>query len=114
VAQASGERSQTQNRRVALARLQALVDARNAGTRVCARQQAWQEHNELERGQALLKFTGGVPPMLNDCRSILGSLASRRLVPLGPPHSVRCCSLELKARPTSKNSRQDAGEPSGE
>ncbi len=58
VAQASGERSQSQNRRVALARLQALVDARNAGNRDSARQQAWQEHNELERGQALLKFTG--------------------------------------------------------
>lgn len=56
-----------------------------------------------------------------------GSPASRRLVPLGPPHSVRCrsplgspasrrlvrSSLDRDDRPTFNTRRQDAGEPSG-
>lgn len=54
----SGERSQMQNRRIALARLQEAVDERNALAREGQRKQAWQTHNELERGGAVRTFRG--------------------------------------------------------
>ena len=54
----SGERSQHQNRRIALSRLQAAVDAKNEGLRHEHEQGAWQGHNELERGRAVGTYRG--------------------------------------------------------
>jgi peptide chain release factor len=54
----SGERSQHQNRRIALARLQAAVDDRNAGLQREHARGAWQGHNELERGREVRTYRG--------------------------------------------------------
>lgn len=52
------ERSQHQNRRLALARLQALLQARAAGADLDAEQARWQEHNALVRGNAVRVYCG--------------------------------------------------------
>jgi peptide chain release factor len=52
------ERSQHQNRRLALARLQALLQARAAGDDRAAERARWEEHNALTRGNAVRVYTG--------------------------------------------------------
>ena len=52
------ERSQHQNRRLALARLQALLLARAAGADLDAEHARWQEHNALVRGNAVRVYCG--------------------------------------------------------
>ncbi|HRI51022.1 MAG TPA: peptide chain release factor H [Pseudomonadota bacterium] len=52
------ERSQHQNRRLALARLQALLQARAAGADLDAEHARWQEHNALIRGNAVRVYYG--------------------------------------------------------
>ena len=52
------ERSQHQNRRLALARLQALLQARADGQSEDAEHTRWQEHNTLTRGNAVRVYSG--------------------------------------------------------
>lgn len=52
------ERSQHQNRRLALARLQALLAARADGVAQDAEHERWQEHNQLTRGNAVRVYAG--------------------------------------------------------
>ena len=52
------ERSQHQNRRLALARLQALLAAQTQGVVRDAEQERWQEHNQLTRGNAVRVYGG--------------------------------------------------------
>jgi peptide chain release factor len=52
------ERSQHQNRRLALARLQALLQARADGHTQDAERARWQEHNTLTRGNAVRVYGG--------------------------------------------------------
>lgn len=55
---ASGERSQTRNKQIALMRLQRAVDHLQAERDGQSRKQAWGLHHELERGDANLTFKG--------------------------------------------------------
>ena len=55
---ASGERSQHQNKRIALARLQLILDQRNHDARADRRDQAWTQHNELQRGDPCRTYRG--------------------------------------------------------
>lgn len=52
------ERSQHQNRRLALARLQALLQARLAGAAQDAEHARWQEHDALVRGNPVRIYVG--------------------------------------------------------
>lgn len=52
------ERSQSANRKLALARLAAQLDARGQASERQARQQCWSQHNALERGNPVRVFTG--------------------------------------------------------
>lgn len=55
---AQEERSQMQNRRLATARLMALLDTRNSDLQREHQQNRWQSHNSLERGNAVRVFKG--------------------------------------------------------
>ncbi len=55
---AQEERSQMQNRRLASARLMALLDTRNSDLQREHQQNRWQSHNSLERGNAVRVFKG--------------------------------------------------------
>lgn len=52
------ERSQQQNKRLALARLAALLSARGAQSEAAAAQQRWDQHNDLERGNPVRVYAG--------------------------------------------------------
>jgi peptide chain release factor len=52
------ERSQAQNKRLALARLAALLAEQGAQQREDADKQRWEKHNSLERGNPVRTFTG--------------------------------------------------------
>lgn len=58
VAMASDERSQIANRKRALERLSILVTRRSERQRDAARQQRWEGHNELERGNPVRVYEG--------------------------------------------------------
>jgi peptide chain release factor len=55
---AQEERSQIQNRRLASARLMALLEAHNASTRQDHQKHRWHAHNALPRGNAVRVFKG--------------------------------------------------------
>jgi len=55
---AQEERSQMQNRRLATARLLALLDSRNSDLQREHQQRRWQSHNSMERGNAVRVFKG--------------------------------------------------------
>jgi peptide chain release factor len=55
---ASDHRSQLQNKKICLERLEAKVLARQMDQLVTQQQYQWQEHNELERGNAIKTITG--------------------------------------------------------
>lgn len=52
------ERSQHQNRRIALERLRRIVEGRNAKEQASAKNTDWQRHTGIERGNARSVFTG--------------------------------------------------------
>ncbi len=52
------ERSQQQNRRLALARLAQLLENQHTDAEGEARQQRWQQHGELERGNPVRVYVG--------------------------------------------------------
>ena len=52
------ERSQQQNKRLALARLAALFDQQEQESQASADKQRWDQHNSLQRGNALRTFVG--------------------------------------------------------
>lgn len=52
------ERSQQQNKRLALARLAALFEQQSKDSQASAERQRWDQHNSLERGNALRTFVG--------------------------------------------------------
>lgn len=54
----SGERSQLMNRRVAVSRLAALISAENVAQRQAVEHSSWENHNQLERGNAVKTFRG--------------------------------------------------------
>ncbi len=58
VAIAREERSQHQNRNLALARLARLLEARHAGAESHARRQHWEQHASLERGNPVRVYRG--------------------------------------------------------
>jgi peptide chain release factor len=58
VAMARDERSQIANRKRALERLSILVTRRSERQRDAARQQRWEGHNELERGNPVRVYVG--------------------------------------------------------
>jgi len=55
---AQDERSQMQNRRLASARLMALLEAHHTSLHREHQQHRWQSHNALERGNAARVFKG--------------------------------------------------------
>ena len=52
------ERSQQQNKKLALARLSALLSSRGAQSAAAAAQQRWDQHNDLERGNPVRVYAG--------------------------------------------------------
>lgn len=58
VATAREERSQAMNKRLALARLQALIDAGVRSEQERAERERWLQHDALERGRPVRVFTG--------------------------------------------------------
>lgn len=52
------ERSQQQNKRLALARLAALFEQQGEESQASADKQRWDQHNSLQRGNALRTFVG--------------------------------------------------------
>jgi peptide chain release factor len=52
------ERSQHQNRRLALARLARLLDDQHADVEGQAKQQRWEQHGDLERGNPVRVYQG--------------------------------------------------------
>lgn len=52
------ERSQQQNKKLALARLAALLSSRGAQSEAAAAQQRWDQHNDLERGNPVRVYAG--------------------------------------------------------
>jgi len=57
-ATAREERSQSANRKLALARLAEQLDARGKANERAAQQQGWSQHNSLERGNPVKVFEG--------------------------------------------------------
>jgi len=55
---AGGERSQRRNRDLAMARLQKEVERLNEAKRGDQKKEAWDAHNNLERGRTVLSFEG--------------------------------------------------------
>lgn len=58
VAVAREERSQHMNKKLAMARLAAMLAQQRQNAQVAARQELWSQHNQLERGNPVRVFTG--------------------------------------------------------
>lgn len=58
IAEATEERSQKANKKITVARLKHMVDSLNQSARNSAKNNAWQDHNNIERGNPVAIFVG--------------------------------------------------------